>query len=79
MSLQQILVRMLGSFDEELMDTDAGVRSYLTSCAIETPIELEVARAGNGPVRIGVTPPLYYVDTTFRPSYHRITFLAERG
>jgi hypothetical protein len=36
-----------------------------------------VFRDEDGKLRIGSTPPIYYVDTSFRPSYHRISFKAE--
>ena len=30
-----------------------------------------------GELRIGSTPPLYYVDTSIRPSFHRLKFTAD--
>ena len=38
--------------------------------------EFDVAPVG-GVAQIGSTPPLYYVDTSFRPSYHRLSIAAE--
>jgi hypothetical protein len=74
-SLDQIIVGMLDF--PELVDDEAGVRSYIQRCRIESPVELSIAVEPGGAVRIGSTPPLYYVDTSFRPSYHRLSFAAE--
>ena len=72
--LGQVLERML-SFPE-IADEDAGVRTYVSGCEIESPVELSVSRDEGGALRVGTVPPLYYVDTTFRPSYHRLRFTA---
>lgn len=61
----------------ELRDDDAGVRSYIHRFEIDSPLELDVSRDDEGVVRIGTTPPLYYVSTSYRPSYHRMRFRAE--
>jgi len=74
-SLGQVIAGML--VFPELNDEEAGVRSYVQRCRIETPVELSVSLEPGGTVRIGSTPPLYYVDTSFRPSYHRLSFGAE--
>jgi hypothetical protein len=79
MPLHKILDKMLSSIGEELVDEAAGVRSHIYECSIETSIELDVLRDETGALRVGATPPLYYVDTTFRPSFHRIAFAAVTG
>lgn len=62
----------------ELVDEEAGVRSHITECTIELPIELDVSRDESGRLVLGSAPPLYYVDTSYRPSYHRIRVTAVR-
>jgi hypothetical protein len=74
-SLGQIIVEMLDF--PELTDPEAGVRTYVQRCRIDSPVELSITAEPDGAVRIGSTPPLYYVDTSFRPSYHRLSFAAE--
>jgi len=74
--MAQILERMLW-VGQEIVDEDAGIRSYVHECAIESPVELNVFRDEDGTLRIGTTPPLYYVDTSLRPSYHRLKFMAQ--
>lgn len=76
MPLRRILDQMLAHLGEELVDDDAGVRSHIYECTIESPLELDVLCDETGVLRLGATPPLYYVDTTFRPSFHRIAFTA---
>jgi hypothetical protein len=76
MPFREIIERML-AFDGEFVDEEAGVHSYIYECEIESPVELDVARGEDGSLQIGSTPPLYYVDTSFRPSFHRLRFTAD--
>jgi hypothetical protein len=76
MPFQQIIERML-AFRGEIVDEEAGVRSYIYKCEVESPVELSVVRDEQGALQIGSTPPLYYVDTSFRPSFHRLKFTAD--
>ena len=76
MPLEQIVARML-AFNGEIVDEEAGVRSYIYRCEIESPVELNVVKDEDGTVQIGSTPPLYYVDTSFRPAYHTLRIKAE--
>jgi hypothetical protein len=69
-------VAELVSFPGEIVDEQAGVRSHITECTIELPIELDVSRDESGALVLGSAPPLYYADTSFRPSYHRVRVTA---
>jgi hypothetical protein len=60
----------------DLHDEDLGVHSYIHRFEIESPVELDVTRDDAGALQIGSTPPLYYVNTSLRPSYHRLRFRA---
>jgi len=71
------VLERLASFNPEIVDEAAGVRSYIHTCEIEMPVELDVVRGDDGALQIGSAPPLYYVDTTFRPSFHRVRFIVE--
>jgi hypothetical protein len=64
------------AFGGEIVDEVHGVRSYIYECEIESPVELTVTRNDAGGLEIGSTPPLYYVDTSLRPSYHHVSFAA---
>jgi hypothetical protein len=72
----QKMVEELTSLNGEINDSDAGVRSYIYECTLESPVELDVFRDEEGLLRIGSVPPLYYVDTTFRPVFHKLSFTA---
>ncbi|NGO48989.1 hypothetical protein [Streptomyces ureilyticus] len=76
--LHALVLAMLPAIDE-YVDDEAGVRAYITRYHIESPIELDVTTDAEGAQRIGTTPPLYYVDTSLRPSYHQMRFTVERG
>lgn len=73
--LQQML-EGLASFPGAIEDSEAGVRSYIHAFEIESPVELDVFRDEDGTLRIGSIPPLYRVDTSLRPSYHRLRLAA---
>jgi len=75
MPFAKIIERML-TLEGPLVDDEAGVRLYVSACEIESPVELDVVREEDGSLRIGSTPPLYYVDTSIRPSFHRLSFTA---
>jgi hypothetical protein len=75
MPFQQIIGRML-SFGGEIVDHEAGVHSYIYEYEIESPVELDIVRNDHGQLQIGSTPPLYYVDTSLRPSFHKLRFKA---
>ena len=71
-------IEELASLDGSLADEEHGVRSYIYECQIDSPVELDVVRDEQGVVRLGSTPPLYYVDTSIRPVFHRLR-LTVRG
>jgi hypothetical protein len=75
MSFEHILKRML-AFKGEIRDEENGIHSYINNVEIESPVELDVYRDEQGGLHIGSTPPLYYVNTTFLPSFHRLKFTA---
>lgn len=70
-----LIVRAL-DFRAEIVDESEGVRTRIYECRIEMPVELSVTRDEDGALRVGSTPPLYYVETTFRPSFHQIQVTA---
>jgi hypothetical protein len=64
--------------DGELYTPDNGIHSYVYELDLTTPIELDILVDENGKVSLGIIPPLYRVETSFRPSYHSLTFTAEK-
>jgi len=73
------IVRHLCLVGEPISDASAGVSSVIEECSVELPVELDVTRDADGRLQIGSAPPLYYVDTTFRPSFHRLKLRARLG
>lgn len=68
------ILEIPGNFSDE----ESGVHSYIYEIEVGTPIELDITLNDDGTVKIGTVPPMYRVDTSFRPSYHSITIKAEK-
>ena len=71
------IIKKLSSFEGDINDKDNGIRSYIYEFEIDTPVELDILTDEEGKLQIGMVPPLYRVNTSFRPSYHKIKFSAE--
>lgn len=67
------LIARAQALPDELVDDAAGVRSHVTQCRVEMPIELDITRDHDGHLQIGSIPPLYRTETSFLPSFHRMT------
>jgi hypothetical protein len=75
------LSEMLGAMvpvPGEIVDRTIGVRSRIQLIEVESSIELDVSHVTDGVLRIGSAPPLYRVDTSYRPSYHTLRFSSVR-
>jgi hypothetical protein len=70
------ILKELLAFSGGFTDEDAGVHTYIRSCEIETPIELDISRESDGTLSVGTTPPLYPLMTTIAPVYHRLRFVS---
>jgi hypothetical protein len=70
------LLEALFVIDAEFRDEAAGVHTYVTACEVESPIEVEVSFDADG-LRLGSTPPLYPLQTTFAPAMHRVRMVIE--
>ncbi len=69
----------------DLVDEEAGTRSYVTAYEVSTPIELDITRRDDLPgsdadpsVEIGSVPPLYHLETSLPPVLHQLRLLAVR-
>jgi hypothetical protein len=74
----QHIVEKLTDLDGEFYDDSEMIHMYINEFEIESPVEFDILVDENGKVQIGTTPPLYRVDTTIRPSFHRIWLKAEK-
>lgn len=62
---------------EEIADEENGVNMYVSSIALDMPIQLDVVVDENGKVMLGATPPLYKVETSFETVFHQLRFTFE--
>jgi len=69
-------VENMMAFRGEVLDEMAGVRSRITAVEIDSPLEIDVTRDAAGRLVIGATPPLYPLQTTIAPSFHRARFIS---
>ena len=75
--LSEMLLNMT-SIEGQISSPENGFSMEIEKMSIETPVELWIRVNGEGKVEIGSIPPLYYVETTFQPSYHSITIHTEK-
>lgn len=52
------------------MDTEIAMQ--IEEVITETPCQLNIELDDNNNVKIGVIPPMYYVETSFMPVFHKI-------
>lgn len=76
MPFREIVVGLL-AFRGEIADDARGIRSVIYGCDVDSPVELDISRNEAGELQIGTTPPLYRVDTSLQPSWHRLRITAE--
>lgn len=57
-------------------DLTLGVRTMVTACVVETPIELDIMWGTHG-LAVGSVPPLYHLETSDLPVFHRVRITVE--
>lgn len=72
------LIEKLTSINGEIRNDDLGIDSFIYEFEIDTPVELDIIKDSSGKLQIGTVPPLYSVNTSYLPSFHRIKFTAEK-
>jgi hypothetical protein len=73
--LHEMVLGMAATGD--IRSDERGIHMYVERLEIESPIELDLTVRSGGSVEIGSVPPLYRVDTSVLPSFHKIRFTAE--
>lgn len=73
--LHEMILGMAATGD--IRSDEHGIHMYIEGLEIESPIELDMTVHSGGSVEIGSVPPLYRVDTSVLPSFHKIRFTAE--
>jgi hypothetical protein len=62
----------------DLLDEEAGVRTWVTGYEVDTPVELSIGVRPGGSVELGASPPVYHVATSTLPVFHAIRVVAVR-
>ncbi|QEC43099.1 hypothetical protein [Pseudobacter ginsenosidimutans] len=72
------MIEMFTEPVEEIIDEDEGVSMHIHGIEMDLPVQLMVAMDNDGTVQIGVTPPLYKIETSFTPVMHQLRFRFEK-
>ena len=77
MSLSDMVEDIIEPF-EPMRDQEQHVSMSLVSIHLDMPVQLQVSVGEDGRVALGITPPLYQVETSFAPVFHQIRFTCEK-
>ncbi len=72
------MIEMFTEPVEEIIDEDEGVSMHIQGIEMDLPVQLMVAMDNDGAVQIGITPPLYKLETSFTPVMHQLRFRFEK-
>jgi len=72
------LVEELASIEAQAGSKQMGVIMEIERLKAGLPLQLDLLTDENGRVVLGGSPPLYYVETTFLPVFHSITYTLEK-
>lgn len=61
---------------EPISTADGTIRTVITGCTVQTPVELDLTVTG-GSVVIGGAPPLYHLETSETPVFHSLRLVVE--
>ncbi len=71
-------IKGLTNFDDyQLEDAESGMSMSIEKIDIEMPCELDIRFDEYGNLIIGTTPPIYYVETSIMPTFHRMKISIE--
>lgn len=74
MSLADMVEEIVEPFGDAKSD-DMAVE--LVGIGIDMPVQIQVSITEDGKVILGITPPLYRIETSFSTVYHQIRFTCE--
>ncbi len=85
MSLSEMVGDLVEPFEPEYdeqqfapeYDERQRISMSLLSIHLDMPVQLQVAVSAEGRVKLGITPPLYRIETSFEPVFHQIKFTCE--
>ena len=73
MSLSDMVEDLVEPFEPE-QDEHRFLSMSLQSIHLDMPVQLQVSVFDGGKVKLGITPPLYKIETSFQPVFHQIKF-----
>jgi hypothetical protein len=76
MSLSDMVEDMIEPFDTD-KNLEEGLAVSLVGIHLDMPVQLQVAVGEDEKVSLGITPPLYKIETSFNPVFHQIRFTCE--
>lgn len=76
MSLSEMVSDMVQPFESEISQ-EAGFSMSLVGIRLDMPVQLQVTTDENGQVLLGITPPIYKIETSFNPVFHQVRFSCE--
>jgi hypothetical protein len=76
MGLSEMVADMITPFDTE-KNMEEGLEVSLVGIHLDMPVQLQVAVGEDEKVSLGITPPLYKIETSFNPVFHQIRFTCE--
>lgn len=72
------MIEMFTEPVEEIIDEEEGVSMHIHGIEMDLPVQMMVAMDNDGTVQIGITPPLYKIETSFTPVMHQLRFRFEK-
>lgn len=77
MTLSDMVQDLVEPFEPE-QDKEQQISMSLVSIHLDMPVQLQVSVAADGKVTLGLTPPLYQIETSFAPVFHQVRFTCEK-
>ena len=74
MGLAEMVEDIVEPFNER---GDESMAIELVGIGIDMPVQLQATITEDGKVVLGITPPLYRIETSFSTVYHQIRFTCE--
>ncbi|MBL6445548.1 hypothetical protein JMN32_04465 [Fulvivirga sp. 29W222] len=68
----------MSDIDGYLTSEEAEFALKMEGAELDIPVQLDIRVAEDGTVKIGGSPPLYYVETTVMPVFHQMKIHIQR-
>ena len=68
---------LVGDLIQPMEDAIADGSVSISSISLDLPVQLDVAVSNSGKMELGITPPLYKIQTSFESVFHQLKFKCE--